>query len=546
MNRPASAAVALVALVVGGGLTWVFLWMSRALPERGFALAPHPFGVEAGVELKRGADFVGPTADSSVFRARTILDGMGWMAGKDSPNASLEALAETDAALLPRPRQPLLLHLRGRILEALGREGEAESSYALAVRISPQFAYPHVRTGFFRERAGDGLRAEAEYRLALSLWASDPAAYSGGKGRIPLLEAPPYAGLARLFYGRGHSDSAMLVLEYARQCGVADPEIDFLRALIGEERGGLRSADSIYRALMARYPKRARYAAAAATLGFKAPRGEAAPAARAGAVFAISLIEPLAQRFPRNAPLRLALGQAYLYRGLYALAAASLDSALRLDSSLAEARPLREAAYRQWRTEPGPRPDSVAPIRVFRRRTIAKDSVREENAAKVIIPGITGLLGTYSVSWGATTGEVRRAYPGKIFTTLPNGNLRETFSDAGVVHDYLLAFRRGELWGMLILVTDTSTSGRGGDVFGRILRLKAKISGEGRGTGQASCPNGKSFQGVIWENDDTFEFLAQFQGRENQVRLARIAREQLPESRRVCDLERFLEAGAWK
>jgi hypothetical protein len=343
--------------------------------------------------------------------------------------------------------------------------------------------------------------------------------------------------MAHWFHRRGFSDSAALVLECARLEGVEDPEMDFLRGRIAEERNDLPGADSIYRSLAVRHPNRPLYGDAIVTLGLKPPHGATLAETPGAAVFAISLLEPLTHRFPKDAALRLALGQAYLHRGLFGLAAASLDSALAMDSSLAEALPLRQAAYRKWKEEPVTMPDPAAA-----RRALRGDSAADE--AAVVIPGSMGLLGTYSVPWGASQAEVRRAYPAKPFAALANGNLREVFSRDGLSHDYVLAFKRGELWGMFVRVTDTA--GIGGDLFGRILRLKSKISGEGRGTGQMACPDGRLFQGVIWENDDTFEFLAQFNDRQNQLRLARMDRKALPQNRRVCDLVRFLEPQAWK
>jgi hypothetical protein len=154
------------------------------------------------------------------------------------------------------------------------------------------------------------------------------------------------------------------------------------------------------------------------------------------------------------------------------------------------------------------------------------------------------LLGNYSVSWGSTPTEVRQAYPKKEFRVLPNGNLLDVFVSDGVKHEYLLAFRGGKLWGVRAYVTDSA--GVAGDLFGRIIRTKVKISGEGKGTGEAKCNGYHAFQGAIWENDDTFEFMAQFQGEENRVRLARMGRDYLPQNRRLCDLVVFLREDSWK
>jgi hypothetical protein len=162
----------------------------------------------------------------------------------------------------------------------------------------------------------------------------------------------------------------------------------------------------------------------------------------------------------------------------------------------------------------------------------------------VVLPGAIALLGTYSVPWGATPVEVRAAYPAKNFRNLKGGHLLDEFVHDGVHHQYLLAFKDGRLWGVRSFVTDSL--GQAGDLFGRIIRTKTKISGEGKGTGEAACPGFLPFQGAIWETDDSFEFMAQFSSKENQIRLARMDRKSLPRNRRLCDLVVFLRAETWE
>jgi hypothetical protein len=172
------------------------------------------------------------------------------------------------------------------------------------------------------------------------------------------------------------------------------------------------------------------------------------------------------------------------------------------------------------------------------------DALSPDEQTPVVIPGSIALLGTYSVSWGSTQTQIRQAYPKKNFQTLPNGDLLDSFLQEGVRHEYVLAFKGGRLWGVRVLITDSA--GVSGDLFGRTIRTKSKISGEGKGTGEAKCEGFKSFQGAIWENDDTFEFMAQFESESNRVRLARLSREALPRDRRLCDLVKFLREDAWK
>jgi hypothetical protein len=302
-----------------------------------------------------------------------------------------------------------------------------------------------------------------------------------------------------------------------------------------EGRGFLAKADSLYRSLQAKDPGNPAYREALATLGWK-PLGRGSPKSQdAEAAFALSLLDPLARQHPQNAPLWMALGQAYFKRGLYGMATEAFDSSLKYDPVMPGLAEKRDAAYqalvRQAPVQgrpPASRPAGLSP----------------EEQVPVIIPGSIALLGNYSVSWGSTPTEVRQAYPKKEFRVLPNGNLLDVFVSDGVKHEYLLAFRGGKLWGVRAYVTDSA--GVAGDLFGRIIRTKVKISGEGKGTGEAKCNGYHAFQGAIWENDDTFEFMAQFQGEENRVRLARMGRDYLPQNRRLCDLVVFLREDSWK
>jgi tetratricopeptide (TPR) repeat protein len=301
-----------------------------------------------------------------------------------------------------------------------------------------------------------------------------------------------------------------------------------------ESRGFLAKADSLYRAWQARDPGNPAFREALATLGWKPP-SRAGNASDAEAAFAISLLDPLARQHPQNAPLWMALGQAYFRRGLYGMATESFDSSLKYDPVLPGLAEKRDAAYQALLRAapakgeaPAPKPAGLSP----------------DEQVPVIIPGTIALLGTYSVPWGSTPTEVRQAYPKKAFRTLPDGNLLDVFEQDGIKHEYLLAFRQGKLWGVRAWVTDSA--GVSSDLFGRMIATKAKISGEGKGTGEAKCNGYRAFQGAIWENDDTFEFMAQFQGEDHRVRLARLGRDYLPQNRRLCDLVVFLRDDTWK
>ena len=221
--------------------------------------------------------------------------------------------------------------------------------------------------------------------------------------------------------------------------------------------------------------------------------------ADAEAIFAISLLDPLARHNTRNAPLWMALGQAYFRRGMFGIATECFDSSLKYEPGLPGLSEKRDAAYASLIPgnpfPPAPRPAHRRPVRgrPVAGGTDSGGDPRQHRLARHLQrpvgqhpdPGAPGLSR-------------------KTFATLPNGNLMDSFLQEGVRHEYLLAFKAGKLWGIRVLVNDSA--GVSGDLFGRIIRTKAKISGEGKGTGEAKCDGYKSFQGAIWENDDTFHF----------------------------------------
>ncbi|MEO7426900.1 MAG: hypothetical protein ABI036_17060 [Fibrobacteria bacterium] len=458
-------------------------------------------------------------------------------AGEGLDGESLEILR---ACLAKDSTHPWIQYLAGRAFEQMRRPDSAETHYRKAIDASPQFAYPYIALGRLQLDKGELRDANLNFRMAIGLMESAPEDYlPGSRLAIPVTETLPYDLLAALFLQSGAEDSAAMALEYGQEQGVKTDRMQLVQGRLWEARGFLSKADSLYRALQARDPGNPAYAEALATLGWK-PQGMAASTgarpADAEAAFAIALLDPLARQNTRNAPLWMALGQAYYRRGLFGMATECFDSSLKYESALPGLSEKRDAAYQALIRQ-------TVPAAAQKARNKPQPPSLEEQAP-VVIPGSNALLGTYSVPWGSTQTQVRQAYPKKDFHTLANGNLMDSFVQEGVRHDYLLAFRQGKLWGIRVYVTDSA--GVSGDLFGRIIRTKAKISGEGRGTGEAKCTGFKSFQGAIWENDDTFEFMAQFEGDIHRVRLARLAREYLPEDRRLCELVTYLREDAWK
>jgi tetratricopeptide (TPR) repeat protein len=552
-----------------------------------------PFGPEQGKRIPKGRDFSGvaeldnlPSADRERFRKSVqlvqagagsqalgelgpllkqhpdfclgqglaALVGMGVLGADAKPSASgetpstgdpFDAQADWKVCLAKDSTHPFGQYVAGRWFEKVRQPDSAEAHYFKAIKAAPHFAYPHIGLGRIHLEEGDFRAANRNFRTAIGLMESQPESYRPGKDlAIPVTEIVPYDLLATLYYLTGAEDSARMALEYGEEKGVRTDRMAMVQAWLWESRGFLGKADSLYRALQAKDPGNRVYSEAIATLGWK-PQSRAssgrdssggARKADAEAIFAISLLDPLARQNPRNGPLWMALGQAYYRRGLFGMATECFDSSLKYDPGLPGLSEKRDAAYQSLIRQ-------AVPARTARRSNSAA-ALSPEEQTPVVIPGSIALLGTYSVPWGSTPTQVRQAYPKKTFQTLPNGNLTDSFQHDGVRHEYLLAFKAGRLWGIRAYVTDSL--GQSGDVFGRSLRTKAKISGEGKGTGEAKCPGFRSFQGAIWENDDTFEFMAQFETEEHKVRLARIGREYLPKDRRLCDLVAYLRDDTWK
>lgn len=552
------------------------------------------FGLEKGKRIAKGRDFSGvseldnlPAADRERFRKSVqwvqagagsqalgelgpvlkqhpdfcpgqglaALIGMGVLgadakapAPGENPSTGdpFDAQADWKVCLAKDSTHPFGQYVAGRWFEKVRQPDSAKAHYFKAIKAAPHFAYPYIGLGRIHLEAGDFRAANRNFRTAIGLMESDSAAYRPGKRlAIPVTEMVPYDLLATLYYLTGAEDSARMALEYGEEKGVRTDRMALVQAWLWESRGFLNKADSLYRVLQSKDPGNRVYAEAIATLGWKPQsRGSlngrdssgGARKADAEAIFAISLLDPLARQNPRNAPLWMALGQAYYRRGLFGMATECFDSSLRYEPGLPGLSEKRDAAYQSLIRQ-------AAPAGTAKRTNYAA-ALSPEEQTTVVIPGSIALLGTYSVPWGSTQTQVRQAYPKKSFQTLANGNLMDTFQHDGVRHDYLLAFKAGRLWGIRVYVTDSL--GQSGDVFGRSIRTKAKISGEGKGTGEAKCPGFRSFQGAIWENDDTFEFMAQFESEDHKVRMARIGREYLPRDRRLCDLVAYLRDDTWK
>ena len=507
--------------------------------------------LQAGADRRALAQFESLIAAQKTFPLAYGMAVLIHLRFMDSSQAdSAMAVSKLSLGISQAPDQPWLQYVAGRFWEQAGREDSARTHYQKAISLSRRFAYPYVRLGRLQMDRGETGLATRNLKTAIALMETSPEIYRAGKETaIPPTESAPFDFLATLYYQSGADDSARIVLEYGQEHGRQTGQMALVQGWLWESRGFLEKADSLYRGLLAAEPGNPQYALAQRTLGWKPLRPGATgsrPGGPAEAIFAISLLDPLAQKNPRNAPLWMALGQAYYHRGLFGMATECFDSSLKNDPTAPGLQAIRDVAYSAWlkeNTRKQAPPDKLPEIADEELLKKVKEPLSPEEQTPVVIPGSIALLGTYNVPWGSSPADVRRAYPRKNFRVLPNGNMEDVFMNDGAIHEYLLAFKDGKLWGVRIFVTDSSKSA--GDLFGRLIRTKTKISGEGKGTGEASCSGYLPFQGAIWENDDTFEFMAQFSGKENQIRLARLGRDHLPKDRRLCDLVAYLKTERW-
>jgi tetratricopeptide (TPR) repeat protein len=574
-----SLSVGLAVAVAAGLLALTWLSVSRGFTGSGTVLHPNPFGPANGTRLIHNVDFTAaneirqasPQArvlwegvcealSANLDRARlsrveSALEELRPQAKGFAPALWAEALLKADSLTLGKPicldtlknllsqlesqKHPFGLYAYGVLAERSGDSGAARLAFQKAVDLAPDFAYAWSRLGQLDLSQNDFNGARQALQLAIGLMESDSTHYRNHSGSnttqqrdLPRVEAAPYGALAQVFLAQGKLDTATQAIAYGEDRGWHDAPLALARAWWWEIKGDLTKARILYDSIAMALPGLAHVSHLRATLGLKGSSDTKGQQA----LFAIQILDPLVRAHPKNAPLRLALAKAYAERGLFGLTVLHLDSALAVDNNLPNAKSLREESFTRWLAQD--------PQAVNKPKTKTLDPAMElEGRDRVLIPGTIGLLGTYNVAWGSSAYQVMAAYPEKHFVKTAAGNWLDRFVYDGLVHENLLAFHHDSLWGILALATDTADSHI--DVFGRMIRIKTKISGEGRGTGEASCTGYRTLQGAIWENDDTFEFMAQFQGKENQIRLVRIAHFALPADRRLCELVRYLDRDTW-
>ncbi|MFC1584931.1 tetratricopeptide repeat protein [Fibrobacterota bacterium] len=546
--------VTLSVLLVIGGKNLI-----NKLNRRAVVLKETAFGVSADTKIVAGRDYSIKKNYEDIeppIRQLLVQSEEYWIQGKqDQAITSLEEALKLDGKAIPvyerltdflqsvqgagnaeskkkiiglyrkaleiDPGHPLLRYKLGAFFWKTGELDRAAQEYEMASEASPAFALPHIGLGECLLKKEKYTQAAQEFKTAVSLMGGAPEA--------------PYDLLAFTYYKLGQDDSAALVVEHAKHIGLNNSQVRFTEALLWEASGRLDAARKTYEKLM-KQDGNEMYRWALATLGKKPSRAKLVEAVEIEerdweeATSAIEILDPLVKLYHENAPLWFALGKAYLQRELFAHAVECFDSAMKYDPDIPLAMEQRKLALKGIELQGYYKQPKEAKI--------PEGTIRPLDKKDKIV------LGHYYLHWGASKEEVFEAYPDIEFQELENGNLREVSFRDNQRNETLLGFKKGKLWGIRVFIIDTTRGPE--DLFGELIGLNSQISGKGKATGSASCAGFKPFQGIVWENEDTVEIMAQFKGKEWQIRLARTGRESLTTGYKLCDMLALLDTDTWK
>lgn len=450
------------------------------------------------------------------------------------------ASALLQAALRQDPTHPLLLKTNGEVLWLMGKKKDAIAEWELARELSPMYADVWILLGRWHRQDENFSESEKELRTAISI--KNPYA------------APAAAELALLYYQTGNTDSVSALLQYAHQMSWKSDTLIWVQGLLLEEQGELARAESIYRQLLKKDSTHVGYLQALQSLGQKPLQSllvQASPhdsVTWTKATDAIEILDPLTRAYGQNAPLWLALGQAYMRAGLYGHALKAFDTALVMDTSMLIASTYRDsvltlAALRERIQNPIKAIDSnvassapsmdLSPLSVY--------DASSTGTQKGVRPSI--YLGHYLVHWNSFSDEILTKYGAQGLSKWKPNFLKQSFTLGTIKHQYILGLTDDKLWGIGVMIVDTTKKET--DLLGKILRQNYSYSGQGEETGWVTCGKFREFEGVVWENEDTMELMGRFKGTPWQVRMARLSRDILPDSPKLCQLVAYLDTDKW-
>jgi hypothetical protein len=140
----------------------------------------------------------------------------------------------------------------------------------------------------------------------------------------------------------------------------------------------------------------------------------------------------------------------------------------------------------------------------------------------------------YLVHWKTQPNKFFEKYNPNSFKTQDSARFIETWIDKDdITHKQSVYFDNKGLWKMVGLLERSKSSTQ--DLLGLVLKERAREAGDPLATDSDICPGFRNFNGYLWQHLDMIELVAQFKGRENQVRLLRINPLRYPEAISVCE-----------
>jgi len=410
--------------------------------------------------------------------------------------------------------------------ERNGNRQSAEELARQASEISPAVMEFRLWYGRLLSEEKRYAQAIAETHMAISL--------SDG------VFSKPYEQLALLYHAKGNLDSCSAVVSYALSKFPADVQLLVLQGYLKEYAGKFDDAEKNYRRVLAIRPSFIKAQNALATLGEKSPPGNSpgvhlTPQDRSQV--ACDILEPLVNTYPDNLPLREALGRAYIKGRSFELARIQFKEIQSKDPDYPDIQlRIQEASA----VRPGKIRDDALTQDVKR----VMDSLRTAQVPSVGHDFST-LLGHYLVRYGVYPKEFFSKYALSAFRHIGKNVWQETFFQAPYMHQYTVGFDSLNQFSWVhVLVKDSSriesVVGRTPEIYDRLVKQNTRISGIGSGTGETDC-NGTVLEGVVWETQDNFDFLARFMDKPKEVRMIRFNRKELPSVMKLCDYVPYLK-----
>ena len=550
-HKARRASLYVLSIILGGLLTIGIYNVSKAFGPRQIEAGAIPFGLPPGTSISIGKavnPFQGlkPNAIQEFGRADELLRVGKWSEAAEvygsialqapdleapltkktrallaAPDLTADTRGEIEGLLAQLDRKfsesGTVLMLHGILAQRLSQSTVALEFLEQAAQKLPGDPEVHWLLGNVLLQGGQPLGAATEARTAISL-------SQGSDSRF-------YSLLAQSYHDDGQLDSCANVLEYGLTRFPGATDLMVLNGRLLEYRGNFDQADQSYRRVLTLEPANLSAIEALRTLGEKSPPGQGGKGIitpRDKAQLAIDILEPLVTQYPENLPLREALGQSYLKSRQFDLARLQFESIQEKDSEYPDIQ-LRIQEAKSVNREP------AMQLQLSENLKRGVDSLRTIKSSE---RSFSERLGHYLLPWGSTQKEFFARYAQTTFKKLDDLTWQEDGWEGPVDTRTTVIFRKDQgLTAIHVTVRDTSIhEGRRNvvyDIYGRLLGMNSRISGNGVSTGDTQCDS-LNFQGAVWEAKDNFEIMVQFSNRRSEVRLLRLDPRQFETMPRLC------------